>query len=102
MHILVDTAAVARDAAGNFVVVWRSDDLGAPGPNDDTSGIFGRRYAASGAPLGDEFLVNAYTTGSQTSPTVAADPDGRVVVVWSSTDRGTGPGRDHAGSSRKS
>jgi hypothetical protein len=92
-----DSTAVARDAAGNFVVVWRSDDLGAPGPNGDTSGIFGRRYAASGAPLGDEFLVNAYTTGSQTSPTVAADPDGRVVVVWSSTDSGAGPGRDHAG-----
>jgi hypothetical protein len=88
---------VARDAAGNFVVIWRSDDLGSPGPNDDTSGIFGRRFDADGAPLGDEFLVNAYTTGSQTSPAVAAAPDGRFVVVWSSVDAGTGPGRDHAG-----
>lgn len=92
-----DAAAVARDATGNFVVVWRSDDSGAPGPNDDTSGIFGRRYDGNGAPLGDEFLVNAYTTGSQTSPAVASDSDGGFVVVWSSVDGDTGPARDHFG-----
>ena len=31
---------------------------------------------------GAEFQVNAYTTGPQTSPVLAMDPDGDFVVVW--------------------
>ena len=54
-------AAVASDAAGNFVVVWTS-----PNPNDGSSnGVFGQRYASSGAPVGPEFRVNTYTTSDQ-------------------------------------
>ena len=69
--------AVTADAAGNFVVVWES-------ALEDGSvlGVFGQRYAASGAPLGAEFRVNTYTTGSQYRPAMAADPSGNFVVVW--------------------
>jgi hypothetical protein len=72
--------SVAADAAGNFVVVWHGDlQEGVYG-----FGIFGQRYASSGAPLGPEFRVNTYTTGSQSFPDVAADSSGNFVVVWSS------------------
>ena len=47
-------------------------------------GVFGQRYASSGAPLGTEFRVNTYTTGNQGYPSVAADAAGNFVVVWQS------------------
>ncbi len=51
--------AVARDAAGNFVVVWESDSQ-----DGSSHGVLGRRFDADGDPLGGEFQVNTYTTGS--------------------------------------
>ena len=51
--------AVAADLSGNFVVVWESGQDGAG------DGIFGQRYASTGAPLGPEFRVNTFTTGNQ-------------------------------------
>jgi len=70
--------AVASDAAGNFVVVWNSVQDGGG------YGIFGQRYASSGAPVDPEFQVNTYTTSNQGYPSVAADPAGNFVVVWRS------------------
>jgi hypothetical protein len=69
----------ASDSSGNFVVVWMSYT------QDGSSwGVFGQRYASSGIPLGSEFRVNTYTTGSQAAPSVASDPSGNFVVVWQS------------------
>jgi hypothetical protein len=58
------------------------------------SGVFGQRYAASGAPLGPEFRVNTYATASQSFPSVdAADSPGTFVVVWTSAYQdGSGSG----------
>jgi len=69
--------SVAADTSGNFVVVWRS--LGQDGY---IYGVFGQRFAASGAPLGPEFRVNTYTTSYQRDPAVASDSAGNFVVVW--------------------
>ena len=69
--------SVATDSTGNFVVVWTSS-----AQDGSSSGIFGQRYASTGAPLGPEFRVNTYTTGSQRDPAVAADPSGNFVVTW--------------------
>src|SRR4030095_5894712 len=68
----------AMDQSGNFVVVWASL------PAQDGSGLalFGQRYGSSGAPLGPEFRVNSYTTGSQYDPSVTASALGDFVVVW--------------------
>jgi large repetitive protein len=71
--------AVASDSSGNFVVTWHSDQ-----PDDPDHGVFGQRYASSGAPLGPEFRVNSYTTGAQFRPSVASDSSGNLVVVWDS------------------
>ena len=81
-------ASVAMGPTGNFVVIWDSFDQEAP---SDT-GVYGQRYDSTGAPLGTEFHVNTYTTGSQIRPDVALSPDGDFTVVWQSTEDGSGEG----------
>jgi hypothetical protein len=68
--------SVASDASGNFVVVWSSTQDGS------SLGVFGQRYASSGAPLGPEFRVNSYTTGDQRYLSVDADSAGNF-SSWS-------------------
>ena len=72
--------AVAVDADGDFMVVWTSD--GSAGSDTDMGSIQGRRYDASGVPLGPEFQVNTHTTGNQQRPAVTVDGGGTLVVVW--------------------
>ena len=69
--------SIASDSAGNFLVVWAS--LGQDGSD---YGVFGQRFASSGAPLGGEFRVNTYTTGFQGHPAAGMDPNGYFIVVW--------------------
>jgi hypothetical protein len=74
--------AVAIGGNGDFVVVWNSN-----GPDGQDYGVFGQRYAASGAPLGTEFQINTYTTGYQAHPAVgqfAGGPPTDFMVVWTS------------------
>jgi len=79
--------AVAIFEGGSFVVVWTS------GQDGSGSGVFAQRYAAGGAPLGPEFRVNTFTTGSQDQPRVAAGGAGEFMVVWTSEAQdGSGPG----------
>jgi len=75
-----DTASVAVDGSGNFVVVWNS--YRQDGSRD---GVFARRYNSAGATLGAEFQVNTYTTERQFSPALAVDGSGNFVVVWESS-----------------
>ena len=71
--------AVALDRDGGFVVVWQSNT------QDGSSwGVHAQRYDPVGTPLGDEFQVNTYTTDEQRRPSVAANPDGKFVVLWTS------------------
>jgi hypothetical protein len=70
-------------AGGSFVVVWESFD----GQNE---GVFARRFDFAGNPEGVEVLVNVFTTSFQRGPTVAAAPDGRFVVAWT-TERQEAP-----------
>jgi hypothetical protein len=69
--------SVTHTKDGNFVVVW-----GSYGPDESSGAVVGRRFDADGNKLGQEFLVNTYTTGAQTQPAVGADANGRYVVVW--------------------
>ena len=77
-----DPSVGGADGSGNFVVVWQSN----PGQDGSQGGIFGQRYAATGAPLGAEFRVNTYTTGNQSLPSAAVSLSGPFGVVWRSTD----------------
>jgi len=72
-------SAAASDSSGDFVIVWASDSQDGLG-----YGIFGQRFAGSGAPLGTEFRVNSYTTNTQFIPAISADSTGNFVVAWQS------------------
>ncbi len=80
--------AAASDPVGNFVVVWESYNY----QDGDGYAVFGRRFASSGAPLGDEFQINTYTLYSQEAPSVAMDAGGNFVVAWASGQDGDGYG----------
>lgn len=66
---------------GGFVVVW-------DGPQDadlGRRGIFARRFASSGAAMGDEFLINTTSANddyNEVNPVVTGLSDGGFVVVW--------------------
>src|SRR5262249_39755128 len=75
--------SAAADAAGNFVVVWESED------QDGYSwGVFGRRFDSTGSALGTEFRVNTLTTAMERLPRVASDAAGNFVVVWQRATNG--------------
>ena len=76
-------ARVALTPNGEFVVVWETGE----NQDGDLSAVMARRYDSSGEPKAGEFVVNAYTTGGQGFPDVAALPEGGFLVVWS----GKGP-----------
>lgn len=76
---LQNVAHVASHESGNFVVVWQS--WAQDGSN---YGVFGQRFNSSGVRQGTEFRVNTYVTGRQDYASIAARPDGRFVVVWTS------------------
>ena len=73
------TSGVAMDPSGGFFVVWKSQLQ-----DGGSFGIFGRRFASTGAPVGSEFQVNTYTEASQLLPALAVDSAGGSVVVWTS------------------
>lgn len=74
--------AIARDHAGNYVVVWSSNAQDGSG-----WGVYGRRFNANGQPLSDEFRVNTVTSDSQQWASVAADRNGNFVVTWTSSNQ---------------
>lgn len=78
-------ASVAATSDGSFVVAWTDDPLGGPGGGDgSTQGIRARTVSANGALLSSAFLVNSFTTGAQTSPSVSSLANGDFVIAWSS------------------
>jgi len=72
---------------GHFVVAWDGESAG-----EDGLGIFAQRYVNDGAPYGGEFRVNAFTTGDQHYPSVAADANAFDVVWQSEGQDGSGAG----------
>ena len=71
--------AIAADAAGNFVVVWASNQQ-----DGVTYDVYAQRYSADGSALGSEFRVNTTTADNQLNPSLAMDAAGNFVVSWAS------------------
>ena len=70
--------SVSVSPAGGFVVAWTS-------PGDGSfNGVFARRFDAMGNGVGNDFVVNTYTTGDQYgfAGQVAHDARGNFVVTW--------------------
>lgn len=76
---------VAPSHDGGFIVVWQGTGADGAPPG---SGIAGQVFDQNGEKVGDEFVVNTWTTGSQLHPRIDWFPDGGGVVVW--TGKGEG------------
>lgn len=70
-------AAVAENASGRTVVVWR--DVISP----TTSAIKARIYNSSGNALTGELVINDQAGEQDSDPTVAINDSGQFVVAWS-------------------
>ena len=57
-------------ADGGFLVVWARPE------------VHGRRFNSDFTPVGDDFSINTFTTGSESQTDVVVHDDGRVLVVW--------------------
>jgi hypothetical protein len=69
--------SVAVLSDGNVIVVWSSF-----GQDGSLDGVYGQRFSSNGRKLGAEFRVNQTTLYNQRTPTVAALPDGKFIVIW--------------------
>jgi hypothetical protein len=72
--------ALAVDADGSFLIVWTSQN----GTDTFNTSIYGRAFAASGAPLAAPFAISGTTVGPQGRPSVANDGQGSYLVAWQS------------------
>jgi hypothetical protein len=72
---------IARDADGNYGVVWKSE-----GQVDSSSrgDIVLRFFNSNDSPITGEILVNTVTAGDQDKPAVAMNGRGDLIVVWAS------------------
>ncbi|MHB0959585.1 MAG: tandem-95 repeat protein [Pirellulaceae bacterium] len=74
------TPVVARNSAGDFVVVWvemlRDPTL--------DPGVYAQAFFADGSPRSGEIQVPQLTVGNQVNPDVAIDEAGNFIVTWNS------------------
>ncbi len=73
--------AVAMLSTGEFVIAWESAAFSPA----NVQTIQAQRYAADGTPLGTEFGVNAFTTGSQIFVAVGRDDNDNYLFSFGST-----------------
>ena len=73
---------------GGFLVTWTSYSQ----PDGSYDDIYAQRYDAESNTIGDEFLINTHTAGTQSSSQITALGDGGFVVTWLSQ------GQDNNGS----
>jgi hypothetical protein len=66
---------VGLDAAGAFVVAGLASD-------GHIYGVAVQRFSSGGTAVGNQFLVNQYTTNVQDFPEIAVAPSGDFVVTW--------------------
>ncbi|MCP4658050.1 MAG: DUF11 domain-containing protein, partial [bacterium] len=86
--------SVGVSGDGDFVVVWNANDMSL-----SYDIVFGRRFGSDGAPIGDAFQVNSFTTVYQYSTgnsSVVVGSEGNFVVVWRADGSG---GTDNDGRS---
>ncbi len=81
-------AAALQD--GGFVVVWVDSAPSVAEGDGSSSAIKAQIFAANGAKIGTEFLVNTSVQGVQTRPAVTTLADGRFVVTWSDFGQNAG------------
>jgi hypothetical protein len=76
-------ASVVSAPDGGFVAVWEASG----GQDGDSIGVFARAFGPSGNALGEDFQVNAYTTGLRFGGRAAPQPGGGFAFVWTSRNQ---------------
>ncbi len=71
---------VGVSADGTFIVAWEDNEA----RDGSNAGIFARRFANTGAPVGDDFQVNSTTQRDQRIPSISVAADGSFVVAFTS------------------
>ena len=79
-------SGIGMDAAGNTVVVWRADNYTGPGLEGTAIGILGRRFAASGDPIGAVFEVETAQAPLLNNPDVAMNEAGHFLIAYEAAD----------------
>ena len=71
--------SVSVNPGGDFIVVWQYQ----PDPDTPRS-LRARHFSKTGKPMGREFVVEADSVREAIVPSIASDPRGNYVVVWTS------------------
>jgi Ca2+-binding RTX toxin-like protein len=74
--------AVTTLTDGRVLVVWHSGDSA----DGDWGTLRGRVIGADGALIETDFVINSTPINNQSTPSVAALADGRVLISWTSDD----------------
>ena len=81
-----DFPVITALPSGGFVVAWV--DYSESNPDGDGAAIRLQAFDGSGGRIGGEIVVNTTTSGDQINASIAALPDGRVVVTWTDDSSG--------------
>ncbi len=76
-------SAIARLAAGGYVISWTSND---PRADGNGSGIRAQLFTATGAKSGAEFVVNSAVALDQTQSAITGLAGGGFVATWKTDD----------------
>jgi hypothetical protein len=75
-------ATVDMNAAGDFVIAWRSGLEGSSG-----YGIYARRYTSAGDPILDQLGVSAPPNNFPANPAIAVEANGDFVTAWDNSSQ---------------
>ena len=78
----VDTVRVELGSEGRFVVTWRGYE--SPGDDSSESSTQARLFSSDGTAIGEQFQVNASTTGNNDDADPVFDQAGGLFIVWES------------------
>ncbi|MAT15729.1 MAG: hypothetical protein CMJ46_10735, partial [Planctomyces sp.] len=73
--------SISMNASGEFLISWDSVQDGSG------VGVFARKYDSLGTPLGDEFQVNSYISGTQYLSSAAIADTGEFIITWTDSEQ---------------
>ena len=71
--------AIASLPNGEFVIAWQSY-----GQDGSGFGVYAEHFAGNGSRIGNEFQVNTYISGAQSTPAIANLPNADFIITWQS------------------
>jgi hypothetical protein len=69
--------SVAANPNGDFMIVWQYQAA-----ENAPRSIWARRFSKNGKPVGGEFIIAGDPLADVVVPSIAADPQGNFIVVW--------------------